>query len=154
MIALCIVLLVLGIVFLMLEMWLPGVEVFAAVGLIALLVSAVLAVLYVPGGWFIVAGQALVMVAFFANMYRFMKKKQLEGKLILTENLDVPQTKDFSYLVGREGKTLTALRPSGEADFNGVRVEVTSYGPMIGENTKISVIETDLSRIVVRQAEQ
>jgi len=150
MIQLCIALLILGIIFLLLEMWLPGMELFALIGLGALIVSAVLAVMFVPNGWLIVAGQGVIITGFLIHMYRFMRRKQLKGKLILSENLDKPATQDTAYLVGREGKTVTALRPHGEADFNGARVEVMSYGPMIGKGMKVSVTEIDGGRIVVR----
>lgn len=149
MVLLCIVLLVLGIIFLLLEMWLPGVEFFALAGIGCLLVSAILAVMFVPNGWFIVAGQGVVIAGFVTYMYRFMRRKQLKGKLILSENLKTTSMGDVSYLVGREGKTLTALRPYGEADFNGTRMEVSSQGPMVGKGTKIRVVDIDSNKIIV-----
>ena len=149
MIQLCIALLIIGIVFLVLEMWLPGVEVFAVTGLIALAVSAVLAVVFVQNGWFIVVGQVLIIAGLLRYMYIFMKRKQLQGNLILSDTLEEPALEDISQLVGKEGKTLTSLRPYGEADFDGLRVEVTSNGPMIKENTKVKVIETEARKIIV-----
>ena len=154
MIQLCIALLILGIIFLLLEMWLPGMEFFALAGIGALIVSAVLAVMFVPNGWFIVAGQTVIVSGFLVHMYRFMKRKQLQGKLILTENLDEVRTQDTSYLVGREGKTTTTLRPYGEADFNGVQFEVSSYGPMIAKGTRVIVTETELGKVVVRPVDE
>jgi membrane-bound serine protease (ClpP class) len=153
MIQLCIALLILGVIFLLLEMWLPGMEFFAIAGIAALVISAVLAVLYVPNGWLIVAGQGVIVTGFLVHMYRFMKRKQLQGKLILSENLDVPAASDISYLVGREGKAVTVLKPYGEADFNGTHMEVSSYGPMITEGTKVIVTKIEANKIVVRPAE-
>ena len=153
MVELCIVLLILGIIFLLLEMWLPGLEYFAIIGLVALAISAVLAILFVPGGWFIVAGQVAIVAGFLVHMYRFMRRKQLQGKLILSENLEAPPSIDLSYLVGREGKTITALRPYGECDFNGVRLEVASYGPMIGKGVKVLVMKLDANKVIVRPVE-
>ena len=150
MIQLCILLLVVGIVFLLMEMWLPGVEFFAIIGLVALAVSAVLAIMFVPNGWLIVAGQGLVVTGFLFHMYSYMRRKQLQGKLILSDTLEAPPIDDVSYLVGREGKTLTMLKPGGDADFNGVRMQVCSYGPMIQKNTKVKVVETEDNRIIVR----
>ena len=154
MIQLCIVLLILGVIFLLLEMWLPGMEFFAIAGIGALIVSAVLAIMYVPNGWLIVAGQGVIVAGFVAHMYRFMKRKQLKGKLILSENLDAPPSQDISYLVGREGKTLTALRPYGEVDFNGTRLEVSSYGPMVGKGTKVRVTGIEANKIIVCPVEE
>ena len=153
-IQLCIALLILGIIFLLLEMCLPGMEFFAIAGIVALIVSAVLAVMYVPNGWIIVAGQGVIVSGFLIHMYRFMKRKQLQGKLIMNENLEAPAADDISYLAGREGKTVTSLRPYGEAEFAGVRMEVSSYGPMIKEGTKVRVVDTTGRKIVVRPAEE
>jgi len=149
MLLLCIFLLVLGIIFLLLEMWLAGVEFFAAAGIGCLLASAVLAVMFVPGGWLIVAGQGVIVTGFVAYMYRFMRRKQLKGKLILSENLDAFPVGDISHLVGREGKTLTVLRPYGEADFNGTRMEVSSQGAMMEKGTKVRVIGIEANKIIV-----
>jgi len=153
MVHLCIALLVIGIIFLLLEMWLPGVEYFAIIGIIALVVSAVLAIMYVPNGWFIVAGQVVIISGFLWHMFRFMKRKQLQGKLILSETLETPSFGDLSRYVGHEGKTLTFLRPSGEVDFNGESVPASSNGPMIGKGAKVHVIEAQSDRLIVRAVE-
>jgi len=153
MIQLCIALLVVGIIFLLLEMWLPGVEFFAAIGIIALVVSAVLAVMFVPNGWFIVAGQGIIVAGFILHMFRFMRKKQLQGKLILSETLEMPPVDDLSRFMGHEGKTVTFLKPSGEVDFNGVRVQASSNGPIIERDKKVRVIETQSNHIIVKVVE-
>ena len=153
MIYLCIALLIVGAVLLFLEMWLPGVEVFAISGLIALTVSAILAIVFVPNGWFIVAGIGLIVAGFLRYMYVFMKRKQLEGKLILSDTLEELQLDDVSQLIGKVGMAVTSLRPYGEADFDGVRVEVSSNGPMIKENTRIRVLETEARKVIVGVAE-
>ncbi|MCL2399220.1 MAG: hypothetical protein FWC91_05680 [Defluviitaleaceae bacterium] len=154
MVQLCIALLVIGIIFLLLEMWLPGVEFFAIIGLIALVISAVLAVMFVPNGWLIVVGQGLIVAGFIHHMYRFMKRKQLQGKLILSETLEAPLVEDLSRFVGQEGKTVTLLKPFGEVDFNGSRVQAASNGPMIAKNTKVRVIEAHTNKIIVRAVEE
>jgi len=153
MVYLCVALLIVGIALLLLEMWLPGIEVFAITGLVALAASAVIAVIYVPNGWFIVAAQLLIIAGFLRYMYLFMKRKQLEGKLILSDTLEELQVDDVSELVGKEGMSLSTLRPYGEADFNGVRLEVSSSGPMIKSNTRVKVVETEARKIIVSAVE-
>jgi membrane-bound serine protease (ClpP class) len=78
-----------------------------------------------------------------------LKKKQLQGKLILSETLEVPRVENLSEYMGKEGKAATLLKPFGEVDFNGVRVQVTSNGPMIEVGTKVRVIETQSNKIIV-----
>ena len=151
---LAIVLLVLGIVALAIEMILPGGEIFAIIGAIALVVASVLAVIFIQGGWFIVAGVAVILVAFVCYMYTYMHRKQLQGRLILSDHLaeDISQVMDFDKLLGKEGKTVSLLRPYGEADFEGMRLEVSSEGAMIPEGTRVRVTATDSTsrKITVR----
>ena len=154
MVELTIALLVIGIVFLLLEMWLTGVEFFAIIGLICLAVSAVMAVLFVTNGWLIVAGQVVIIAFFIRYMYNFMKRKQLQGKLILSENLEAPLPEDYSKFLGQVGKTTTLLKPFGEADFSGTLLQVSSNGPMVSEGTKVRIIEAQPSKIVVCEIEE
>ena len=151
---LAIALLVLGIVALVIEMILPGGEVFAIFGVIALLVSSVLAVMFINHGWIIVAGVAVCLVAFVCYMYNYLHRKQLQGRLILSDRLaeDVTRFVDLNQFVGKEGKTLTALRPYGDADFAGQRLEVSSDGVIIAQGTTIRATHADLleNKLVVR----
>lgn len=153
MLQLCIVLLVIGILALTLEIIMPGYDGFigAVVGIAALVASAVLAIMFVDGGWVFVA----IIVCFLAvcgciaRMY--IRRGQLHGKIMLSESLaeDLP-TIDFSSLVGKEGKTITTLRPSGEVDFNGIRVQVTTGGPMVERGTLVQVTEAQPQKVLVR----
>lgn len=53
-------------------------------------------------------------------------------------------------LLGREGTTLTALRPAGVALFGDRRVDVVSTGEMIGKDMRVKVVEVKGNRVVVR----
>jgi len=152
MLQLCIILLVVGLLALVLEIIMPGYDGFigAVVGVLALIASAILAVVFVPHGWIFVAVNlsVLAVCVYFAMMY--IKRQQLNGKLILSEALadDLPGL-DYEGLVGKEGKTVTALRPSGEVDFNGTRVEVTTGGTMVNRGALVKVVEASTGRVVV-----
>jgi membrane-bound ClpP family serine protease len=52
--------------------------------------------------------------------------------------------------VGDEGKTLSALRPSGNALINGIKVEVNSIGESIDSHMDIVVKEINENRIIVK----
>ncbi|MCL1843241.1 MAG: hypothetical protein FWF79_05470 [Defluviitaleaceae bacterium] len=152
MLQLCILLLVVGILAIVLEIIMPGFDGFISgiVGILALVASATLAVIFVENGWFFVATNvtALSLLVFF--FFAFIRRKQFHGKIILSENLseDLPGL-DLSGLVGKEGKTITILRPYGEADFNGIRVEVCSSNAMIERGARVKVIETQANKVVV-----
>jgi len=152
MLQLCIILLVVGVLALVLELLMPGFDSFVSgiIGVLALIASAVLAVMFVPGGWIFV-GINLAVLAICAHfMYRYIKRGQFSGKIVLNEALadDLPQV-DYGSLLGKEGKTITLLRPSGEVDFSGTRVEVTTGGQMVERGVKVRVDEVQGSKIVV-----
>ena len=154
MVYLTVFLLALAVVALLVEMFMPGTEIFGIVGVIALLVSAVLAVMFVPGGWLIVAGQAVVLALFVRFLVRYIQRRQLQGRIIMTETLaeDIP-AHELAGFVGKEGTTATALRPYGEAYFDGVRLEVSSGGPMIEKGTKVRAAAIRESKLIVRPSE-
>ncbi len=52
--------------------------------------------------------------------------------------------------VGDEGKTLSALRPSGNALINGIKVEVCTIGESVDSHTAIIVKEIVENKIIVK----
>ena len=154
MLHLVIILLVIGVLALLFELLLPGVDGFIGgiVGLISLAASAVLAVFFTDHGWIFVLinlGTIFIGAAIFLS---FIRKRQLHGKIVLDENLaeSLPEY-NLSEFIGKEGLTMTALRPYGEVDFNGVRIEVTSGGELLEKGVKVRVIEVSSNRLLVSQ---
>ena len=153
MLQLALVLLVVGILALMLELLIPGFDGFICgiIGIVALMISAVLAVIFHPMGWLVVgicfAGLLLVC----GLMYNFVTKRQLAGRVILNDTLAEDSTTigDIAGMVGKIGTAVTILRPYGEVDFNGVRLEVSSHGPMVEKGAKVRVTETQGTKIIV-----
>lgn len=56
---------------------------------------------------------------------------------------------DHAELLGADGVVVTALRPSGTAEFNGRRISVVSNGEAIGEGRRVRVALIEGNRIVV-----
>ncbi len=54
-------------------------------------------------------------------------------------------------LVGKQGVTLTKLRPSGVARIDDERVDVMARGEIIEPNTRIEVVAVEGNRVVVRE---
>ena len=57
----------------------------------------------------------------------------------------------MQVFLGREGTAITALRPTGLGEFDGVRLNVVSEGDFIENGTKIRVTQIEGSRIVVKK---
>ena len=146
---LVVTLVVIGVLAIFLELLMPGWDSYIGVfvGIAAFAVAAGVAVIF-GDALFIVGATLVLLVVGGYGLYFFMKKRQLYGGMILTEVDDAPQV-DLSGFVGKEGKAVTLLRPSGDVDFNGVRMEVSSDGPFIEKGTKVRVIETQANKIIV-----
>jgi len=62
-------------------------------------------------------------------------------------------TKNRLELIGTEGVSVTPLRPAGTAEFGDERLDVVSEGSFIDVNSSIKIIKVEGSRIVVRKNE-
>lgn len=147
------ILLVIGLVLLLVELTLPGFGVSGVTGFILVIVSSIVTIIYLPFGIFIVLGE-LALIAFICFiLFRYLRSKQLYGKLILDETLN-EEKKEIGkpeFLLGKEGITKTPLRPHGEADFNGLVIDVYSSGQYIPVSRSIKVISVDDQKIIVKE---
>ncbi|MHC4471473.1 MAG: NfeD family protein [Planctomycetota bacterium] len=57
-------------------------------------------------------------------------------------------------LVGKEGVSLSSLRPSGIAEIAGRRIDVVTRGELVEPGVRIEVIESRGNRFVVRSVEE
>lgn len=133
------------------EILLPGIEIFGVAGVILLLASAVLAVLFMPFGWFVVGGQVVILWLFLNYFIRKIREKQLQVKIILRDTLAEDTPVNLTEFIGKTGKTVTSLRPYGEAEFVGTRLEVSSGGPLIPQGKQVRAIAIRESKLVVKE---
>jgi len=146
-----IVLMVAGTILVCIEMFMPGFGICGIAGLVLIATSIFITVTTVPFGALIVLAEISVIAVVLYAVFRYVKRKQFHGKLILDETLaeDVQPIGGLEFFLGKEGVTRTPLRPFGEAVFNGVALEVVSDGSYIAENMRVKVIAVDGARVVV-----
>jgi membrane-bound ClpP family serine protease len=144
-----------GLVFVIVEMFYPG---FGAPGITGGILLVVGVLLYARSPL-----QALIMVVIILAILgvaltlvlHSASKGHLAKHLILRDSLDenvkFSAADDLNYFVGSEGKALTVLRPSGTADFNGVKLDVVTEGEFIPKDSAVTIIEVEGYRIVVKQ---
>lgn len=91
----------------------------------------------------IVAGIFMVVKLFNGDTYnRIANNDIIKGKM--------NQRNMLNLSVGQEGLTLSALRPSGNALFNDIKVEVNSESDFVYTNTKIYITKIEQDKIFVK----
>ncbi len=156
MVNIAIFLLVLAIALALAEMFAPGFGFFGISSIVSFICAFAIIILNVPYGIYIVL-TILALLVISANFaVKYIKKRQLYGKLILDETLNEAKKElgGLEFFIGKEGVAKTPLKPFGIADFNSTSLEVCSDGAYIKENSRIKVVEVTNSKVIVRQLGQ
>ncbi len=103
------------------------------------------------------AGAALltsvaVVTAFFVYLPRSGVWKTLGQPMRQSASAGYVSSDDYTGLLGQIGEAVTLLRPSGTAEFAGLRVAVVSEGDFISQGSPVQVVLVQGSRVVVRGA--
>lgn len=152
------VLFIMGIALVVIEMFLPG---FGAPGIFGT-IFLILGIASVARNLYDIIILVIIILVVLGIALSFAlysaTKGRLPKSLVLTDSLNKEEgfegTEDLKYFLDKEGKTLTVLRPSGTADFDGVKLDVVSESEFIQKNTKVKVIKVEGRRIVVREIKQ
>lgn len=147
-----------GLALLIMEVFMPGFGIPGISGIILLLVSA--ALLWIRSGPLAALGLIVVIVALVAISLSITLKSAASGRLskspIILKDAERPEegyvaNSDMSVFIGREGETRTVLRPSGIAEFDGMRLNVVSDGVFIRQGVKVRIDRVEGSRVVVEE---
>lgn len=92
----------------------------------------------------------LIGFAIFLSYRSAMKGRLSRSPLVLkeTEAADTPASP--VQWIGQEGFTVTALRPAGEIEIGGIRLNAASSGDFIPKGTAVTVTGTEGGRLIVR----
>jgi len=150
-----IILFVLGIILIAAEFFLAG-GIAGLLGTVAVIGSIIMA-----GGNFVYMAISVIIALFLSVLLTiimlkvFGKRMNIFKKLILTDSTNTESgyvsNVNRLELIGREGITVTPLRPSGTVKLDDERLDVVAEGSFIENNTKVKVVKVEGSRIVVRE---
>lgn len=107
-----------------------------------------------------VIGASLVATFLVATLsFRFMGKIPFLSKLVLFSEEEGEKgyrsaPLEMGKFMGREGITLTMLRPVGKAQFGDMIVDVVSEGELIEKGKRVEVIKVEGNRIMVGEVEK
>lgn len=150
-----IILFILGVGLLLLELFVPG-GIIGIIGLIAIISSFFLA-----SGNVVHMGISLLIALIMTVVVSILmvkvlgKRMKFFRKMILTDSTSTEggyvSNKTRNELLGLEGVTITALRPSGTVLVGDERIDVVSEGSFIQKDRKVKIVKAEGSRIIVRE---
>lgn len=152
---LVLLLFIVAVLFVFIELFLPG-GVFGIMGLLAFAGSIVLGFQrYNEAGLWIAAGELVVATVLVVVGIKYFPKSYAGKILILGRSLDKKQgysgTEALEEYVGKEGVSLTHLRPAGIANIDSRRLDVVTEGTFIDKDKNLKVIRVEGNRVVVRE---
>lgn len=149
---------VLGIGSLILEAFMPGFGVPGITGIVLEVIA--LALTWSAHGPIATIGLLLIVlatlaIAISASLRSLSKGKLSRSKLVLSETESnesgYRSAEDMSAFVGREGIATSVLRPTGIADFDGVRLNVSSEGDFVQTGARVRIISVEGQKVLVRR---
>ena len=146
-IELAITLYLVGLGMMLVEMFVPG-GIVGTIGFLACVAGIVVA--WHVEWYYGVIGLVIVVIITPIIIIVALKRISLKKSLV-TGDATEGTAADLDDLVGREGVTSTTLRPAGFAVIDGRRINVVTRGDMLAKGTKISVINVEGNRVVVRR---
>ncbi|QQR91692.1 MAG: hypothetical protein IPJ88_08290 [Myxococcales bacterium] len=144
----------LGFLLLAVELFLiPGLGIVGPIGLVVLAGGVVYAWTTLGSVWGL-AGLGLSLLISVLGLWLFPKSKT--AKRLILDNPQKGNTAantDFGYLIGKQGRALTPLHPSGSGEFDDERFDIITDGVYLEAGQEIRVISAQGARIVVEAVE-
>lgn len=144
---------VLGAVFIGIELVTPAVGVFGLAGVVMVFGSLFFMLGADVQAVYILAGGIAVAVVLFAVLGKRLPKSRFLAGVTLkdrsTRERGYSSQEDKSEYVGRRGRTITILRPSGTVRIGRERVDAVSHGDFIDKDTDIRVVQVEGTRVIV-----
>jgi len=150
-----VMLFIIGLILLAIELAVPGFGVFGITGIAAILAGLIFSASDPVKGMISVGVALLAAIVVVPILYRVFGGPRLFKKLVLTEQVVAKddngpmQQTQIAQLVGKSGIVITALRPAGIVEIEGIKYDVMSDGEYILPGEKVKVVEAIGSKIVV-----
>ena len=143
-----------GVILILVEAFIPGFGIFGLGGLVAVAASIVLSAATAAEGLRILVYSLFLSAVFSYFAFRYFHRRGMLRRFILLEQA----TREGGYsssinldnLLGKEGVTITPLRPSGLVEVEQSRYDVVSEGSFVAAGNRVKVIRVEGSRVVVR----
>jgi len=149
------IILCLGLAFVIFEMFHPGFGAPGIIGGILLIISVILISDTLLQAFILIVLILLFLILILVVVIRSAKKGRFNRTIVLDDSLDKESgysaTEDLTYMLEKEGVSITVLRPAGLAEFDGEKFDVVTEGEFIPASTLVKIIKIEGRRIVVRE---
>ncbi len=151
-----IVCLIAGIVLVAIEMFSPGIGAPGIMGVIALITAIILRADTLTNALITLIIVLAILGVMAVVILRSLKKGRLQKSVfVLKDSINVGSTElsdaDMQALVGKTGVCLNTLRPSGNAEIDGRKLDVVSSGEFIQKGAAVEVEKVEGLRILVKE---
>lgn len=144
-----------GFVLVGIETVLPGFSVPGVSGIICLVAGVFILADSVMEAVVITIAILAVLGILMAVILHLLSHGKLKSPIILKDEQRRTEgylsSSDLKYLLGRQGRALTDLRPSGMGKFDDVNFDVLSEGTYISKGARIEIIKVEGAKLVVRE---
>lgn len=151
-----VLLLVVGFILVVIEMYVPGFGVPGITGIACLIAGVIIkANSALEALIMAIVIIALLCIALSISIHSVSKGRLAKSKLVLHETATDAGSiseNDLKYYLHKTGETTTVLRPAGMGEFDGVKLNIVSDGEFIAAGEKVQVIAVEGNRIVVKAA--
>lgn len=149
------ILMLVGLTLLIIEMLLPGIGVSGVCGAISCIAALTVGSDNIAHAAFSLAIMLIILLLAALIIFKFIfGRKKHNSKLVLNEEISSTVENDKSRLLNQCGTAITMLRPSGTAQINGERIDVTTDGEFIQKGEPIIVVRVEGMRILVKRNEK
>jgi membrane-bound serine protease (ClpP class) len=155
------VLIALGLVMLLVELFLPTGGVLFVLSVSALVVGVAMTFAYDQSTGMVTLIAVFVAIPILGAVgFHYWPKTPLGKRFVLSRPdedatvANMPVLLELEQLRGRYGRTVSALRPAGITEFDGKRVDTMSEGPLIEPGQWVRCIDVKAGRVIVRQMDK
>lgn len=148
--SIAIILIIIGIVLLIAEIFVPSFGITGVIGIASIIAGVVFTSDSFIGGLLLFT--VIIVVALILMYIAYKLMSSVKSPLILTESLNEEKPNEkLAFFLGKNGKALTPLRPAGTGDFEGVRLDILTRGEFIEKGKAITVEEIIGKKIIVKE---
>ena len=147
--SIAILLIIIGIILLVAEIFIPSFGITGTIGIISILAGVIFTSDSFIGGLLLFVVILLVAIILMFIAYKVLSS--VKSPLILTESLNEEKPNEkLAFFVGKEGIAITPLRPSGTLEFEGVRLDVITRGEFVEKGSIVIIEEIQGKKIIVK----